>query len=115
MIFRELGIKGELALTCARSATNLSVMGALSPAAVALYGGQFQAASLNYSPRHGDKRLIDEVQARLAATVEEGTISAAELKQWQAEGEAMNLDELVQFTLDELEKLQENLGAATVS
>ena len=84
----------------------------LIPSALALHRAVACAARLSYKFDADDLLAIEPALARLDSAVASGEISAEQLTAWKAEGEAMSLDDLAQFALDELEKQKDVLGAA---
>jgi predicted ATPase len=106
---------GDLRCVCfsiACAAASFSAAGAMRSAAISIYGGFALAASISYCFPPSEQTMISEAQNRIDAALAAGRITAEQLAEWRATGEAMGLDDLVQFILDELDKLKGEVSAA---
>jgi len=104
-LFLDLGLKSGIADTCICAGTTAAALGRPRTATRAIYGGQSGAVGLEYKLDKLKQQVLEAGLARLNAAVADGAITAAQLSRWQAEGEAMSLDELAELTLAELAQL----------
>jgi len=112
-IFCELKARDGIAVTCALAGGLLTALGRWGAAALALCGATARAADLGYKFEPDELQGINPGLDGIESAVAAGVISADQLTAWRAEGEALSLDELAEFTLDELQKLKDVLGKAT--
>jgi tetratricopeptide (TPR) repeat protein len=96
---RELGDKHGLVSSCGHAGSSLAAAGQLLPAALTLAGAQHQAAQIPYRFEAAERESIDRALALIESAVLVGSLTAEDVAQWQAQGGAMSLDELAQYTL----------------
>lgn len=111
-ILWELGAKTLLTGFCLSDARLLVELGCWRAAALTCHGALSCAAQLSYKFEPDIKQELGTVLARLDAAVVAGEISADELARWKAEGAAMSLDELAQFTLQALTDVPDGIPPA---
>jgi tetratricopeptide (TPR) repeat protein len=101
-ICNEIGDRNGVATISAGAAALLGTRGYLYHAFIAQSQARKLATAASYIFEPIPERQLEQARTCLDAAAASGEISAEQLAAWQAEGEALSLDELAQFTLDAL-------------
>lgn len=104
---REIGWNEAVLNSCCAAAALLPESREM---AVIFSGSQTQIAATSLVPHPTIMEVMDLARQRLAAMSAQG-FTVDDLARWKAEGEAMSLDELAEYTLRTLREAQSSLDA----
>jgi hypothetical protein len=111
---QELRTKSGIAVDCAAGGVVMAALGCLRLAEIVYHGSLAAAVELGLEFENNDRQLIDSMLACFDAAVAAGEISTEELAERKAQGEAMSLDELAEFTLAALAEATEDDGTGQI-